>query len=75
MRTAAIVQPVAALAATERPQTTSEVIASLRNVQQALEEIEAALRQNPGNVQVQVAYRVTYQKGMELRQRYVLGAR
>jgi hypothetical protein len=71
----AAVQPVAATVVMARPQANSEVIASLRNVQQALEEIEAALQQNPGNVQVQVAYRVTYQKGMELRQRYVMGAR
>ena len=47
----------------------------MRSIQQALEEIEAAMQENPGNTQVQVAYRVTYQKGMELRQRYVLGAR
>lgn len=72
---AADVQPVAATVVTQRPPENSEVIASLRNVQQALEEIEAALEQNPGNVQVQAAYRVTYQKGMELKQRYVLGAR
>jgi anti-sigma factor RsiW len=72
---AADVAPVAATVKTQRPQENSEVIASLRNVQQALEEIEAALQQNPGNVQVQAAYRVTYQKGMELKQRYVLGAR
>jgi len=72
-----IVQAVQPIAAVEpvQPQTNSEVIASLRNIQQALEEIEGALQQNPGNVQVQVAYRVTYQKGMELRQRYVLRAR
>jgi anti-sigma factor RsiW len=73
--TVAAVQPVASPVVTTRSQPTSEVIASLRNVQQALEEIEGAMQQNPGNVQVQVAYRVTYQKGMELRQRYVLGAR
>jgi hypothetical protein len=71
----AAVQPVASPVVTTRPRPTSEVVASLRSIQQALEEIESALQQNPGNVQVQVAYRVTYQKGMELRQRYVLGAR
>jgi len=72
---AALVQPMPVWAAPAQPAASSEVLASMRSIQQALEEIEAALQENPGNVQVQVAYRVTYQKGMELRQRYVLGAR
>jgi hypothetical protein len=73
MMSATAVQPVPV--AQPLPAASSEVLASMRSIQQALEEIEAALQENPGNVQVQVAYRVTYQKGMELRQRYVLGAR
>ena len=72
MRTA-MVQPMSATP--QQPPANSDVLASMRSIQQALEEIEAAMQENPGNVQVQVAYRVTYQKGMELRQRYVLGAR
>jgi len=76
LKTAAVVQPVSAgLPSDAGRGSPDEVIASLHSIQQALEEIEAALQENPGNVQVQVAYRATYQKGMELKQRYVLGAR
>jgi anti-sigma factor RsiW len=56
-----------------RPST--EIVNSLRNIEQALDEIEAALRQNPGNPQVIAAYRATYQKGIELKDRYLIGAR
>lgn len=70
---AAVVQPISA--PPQQLSANSEVLASMRSIQQALEEIEAALQENPSNPQVQVAYRITYQKGLELRQRYVLGAR
>jgi len=47
-----------------------EVVASLRGIQQALEEIEAALQRNPGNQQVLAAYQATYAKGREIQSRY-----
>jgi anti-sigma factor RsiW len=76
LKTAAIVQPASvAMPSGAGRGSPDEVIASLHSIQQALEEVEAALQENPGNVQVQVAYRATYQKGMELKQRYALGAR
>jgi hypothetical protein len=53
----------------------SPAASSLREVRQALEEIEAAMYRNPGNPQVQRAYQATYRKGLELRDRYLLGAR
>jgi len=56
-------------------QPTADAITSLRDIQQALEEIEAALHRNPGNPQVLNAYRVTYQKAEQLKDRYLLGAR
>jgi len=52
-----------------------DVLASLREIQQALEEIEAALHRNPGNAQVARAYQLTYQKGVELRDHYLAGTR
>ena len=52
-----------------------DVIASLRDIQQALEEIEAALHRNPGNPQVVRAYQTTYRKGVELKDRYLVGTR
>jgi hypothetical protein len=51
-----------------------EVVASLRGIQQALEEIESALQRNPGNPQVLNAYHATYAKGREIQDRYA-GAR
>lgn len=54
---------------------TADALSSLHQVQQALEEIEAALHQNPGNPQVVNAYRATYQKGVAIKDRYLLGAR
>jgi hypothetical protein len=47
----------------------TDVVASLRDVQQGLEEIEAALQANPANPQVINAYRATCRKGLELRDR------
>ena len=51
-----------------------EVVASLRGIQQAMEEIESALQRNPGNPQVLNAYHATYAKGREIQDRYA-GAR
>lgn len=75
-QTAALVIPTAAVQPADlgsRP--TDEVMANLRDIQQAMEEIEAALQQNPGNAQVQAAYQAAYRKGQEIRDHYLLGAR
>lgn len=53
----------------------TDALVSLREIQQALEEIEAALQQNPGNAYVVRAYQLTYQKGVELRDAYLAGTR
>jgi hypothetical protein len=53
----------------------ASALRSLREVQQALEEIEAALHRNPGNPHVLNAYRAAYQKGEQLKDRYLVGAR
>jgi hypothetical protein len=67
-------------AATEQPADIAlapgtDAIAVLHDLQQGLEEIEAALYANPGNPQVTKVYHATYQKGVELHDHYLVGTR